>query len=233
MSKLVIKDTVATFEHVYEGGYDKKCPSEDLVRLESWFLGNIPGKVLDYGCGPGTNGLFLLDSGYEVMFTDVAGAALGKVQEKLDVRPAEANSRATTRQINPADSHIPDQDNTFDYVICLSVLSNLGTADSVKWALQEFSRILKPGGKIIFDINAINTTYVKDGNEVEETVYSTKPRKGFESDEILMYFPKSQEEFGTLVSSVPSLVIDDFGHSSFSYQGYDGYEYIVCAHKSD
>ena len=57
------------------------------------------------------------------------------------------------------------------------------------------------------------------------------PRKGFESEDILMYFPESSDAFVELVKSA-GFVIDDVGYSGFRYQGHNGYEYIVCAHKA-
>ena len=230
MSELVVRHTAETFEEVYRGGYDKKYPSVDLVRLESWYFGDKPGSALDYGCGPGTNGLHLLDRGYKVVFADVAREALNRVEEKLVIRP-DARSRATIRLIDPNATALPEADGTFDYIVGLSVLGNLGSADNVRHLLGEFCRVLKPAGKAILDINGEDTTYVHDASrKVGAQIYTTAPRKGFKSDEILMYFPESSDAFVALVKSA-GFAVDDVGYSGFRYQDHDGYEYIVCAHK--
>lgn len=230
MSKIVRDHTAQTFEEVYKGGYDKNYPSIDLVRLEAWYLKRKPGRVLDYGCGPGTNGLHLLDNGYEVVFTDVAREALKKVEQKLAKRP-DSRHRASTRPVDLAADVLPDADASFDYVIALSVLGNLESADSVRHLLTEFHRILKPGGKIICDICGVDSTYVHAGTQVGKDTYSTQPRAGFESDSIIMYFPESAEVFAGLVRSA-GFTVDDVGHLSWSYMGHSDYEYIVCAHKA-
>lgn len=231
MSKIVSPETAATFEEVYRGGYDKSYPSLDLVRLEKWYFEGKPGLALDYGCGPGTNGLHLLDSGYEVVFADVAVGALAKVEGKLARRP-DAAPRATVRLIDPNADDLPDPDATYDYVICLSVLGNLESEASIRHLLAEFARVLKPGGKMLVDINGEDSTFAHEGTKVAEGVYKTLPRKGFRSDEILMYFPGSAQAFAGMLKDVPGIVVDDVGYSAFAYQGYDGLEYIVCARKS-
>ena len=231
--RLVRPETAQTFEAVYEGGYDKMYPSVDLVRLERWYFGGVPGKSMDYGCGPGTNGLHLLDSGYDVTFCDVAQAALKKVEEKLASRPEDSRSRAVVRHIDLESDSIPDGDQLYDYIVCMSVLGNLENRESVSQLLEEFHRILKPGGKVIVDINAPDTTYVHDSSgKVDTNSYLTVPRKGFESDEIVMYFPDSEEGFISMVEDA-GFTIDDVGHMSFSYQDHVGFEYIVCAHRPE
>lgn len=233
MSRLVRPETAGSFEKVYAEGYDKQYPSVDLVRLESWFFQRKPGRVLDYGCGPGTNGLHLLDSGYKVTFVDVAREALKKVEAKLAKRGKKAKQRATVRPIDLDANALPDFDGAFDYVICMSVLGNLESKDSVCRLLREFHRVLVPGGKIIVDINTKDTTYIDLAQKkMGKGVYETLPHRGFEGNPILMYFPDSAEEFVQLIQSC-GFVIDDVGHSSFAYHGNRDFEIIVCGHTED
>ena len=231
MSKIVREETAKRFETVYESGWDKKYPSIDLVRLELWYFKKRPGRSLDYGCGPGTNGLHLLDSGYEVLFTDVVRQALKKVEEKLHVRPEEVRSRATIRPVDLSADSLPDSDQSYDYIVCMSLLSNLEGPQSIVHLLKEFFRILRPGGKIIVDINSEDTSYVQNAsNKVDNGVYKTLPRKGFDTEEVQMYFPESSSMFADMVKEA-GFVVDDIGHSSFAYLGHQDYEYIVCAQK--
>jgi len=231
MSKIVCAGTAKTFEAVYKGGYDKMYPSIDLVRLESWYFKKTPGRSLDYGCGPGTNGLHLLDAGYEVVFTDVSREALKKVEEKLHACSDDVSRRATVRPINLSADNMPDEDESYDYVLGMSVLGGLESRDSVQHLLHEFYRILRPNGKVIVDISSKDTTYVHDSSEkISDNVYKTIARKGFDSDDVIMFFPDSSQDFAGMVEK-PGFVVDDVGHSSFAYLGHMDHEYIVCAHK--
>ena len=233
MSKIVREENAKTFETVYEGGWDKKYPSIDLVRLENWYFKKIPGRSLDYGCGPGTNGLHLLDSGYEVLFTDVARRALEKVEKKLSTRSKEVRQRAVVRPVDLSEDFLPDNNQSYDYIICMSVLGNLEGPKSILCLLKEFYRILRSSGKMIIDINSKDTSYVHDASgKVSERTYKTLPRKGFNSDEVQMYFPESSTEFVNLVKEA-GFVVDDLGYSSFGYFGHEDHEFIVCAHKPD
>ena len=88
-------------------------------------------------------------------------------------------------------------------------------------------------GEMIVDINSEDTSYVQNSSsKVREGTYKTPPRKGFESEDVQMYFPKSSSEFVNLVENA-GFVVDDLGHSSFGYLGHEDHEYIICAHKPD
>ena len=233
MSKIVREENAKAFETVYGGGWDKKYPSIDLVRLENWYFKKVPGLSLDYGCGPGTNGLHLLDSGYEVLFTDVARKALKKVEEKLQLRSDEVRGRATVRPVDLSADSLPDSDQIYDYIVCMSVLGNLEGPKSILYLLEEFFRIIRPGGKMIVDINAEDTSYVHDASDkVADGTYKTLPRKGFETEEVQMYFPESSLAFVNMIKKA-GFVVDDVGHSSFGYFGHQDHEFIICARKPD
>ena len=76
----ISKKTKNSYETTYKDGYDKDYPSIELVRLEKLFFNQKKGKALDFGCGPGTNGLHLLKKGYHVTFCDISDSALKKVR---------------------------------------------------------------------------------------------------------------------------------------------------------
>ena len=231
MSKLVRTETVSSFDSVYAHGYDKAYPSLDLVRLERWFFERKPGKVLDYGCGPGTNGLHLLDLGYQVTFVDVSRQALKKTQAKIAQRP-QRKTEARVALIDPNADTLAYADDEFDYLICLSVLSNLETEDRIRWLLREFVRVLKPNGKAIVDINGPDATYVAQGVAIGENTYDTVPSREHGGAPVRMYFSPSGESFAKLVSSVEGLSVVDVGQCTFAYFGHEDTEYIVCAQKA-
>ena len=55
----ILKQTLKSYDKTYKNGYDKDYPSLELVRIEKIFF-KKKGNVLDYGCGPGTNGIHFL-----------------------------------------------------------------------------------------------------------------------------------------------------------------------------
>ncbi|MBW5481386.1 class I SAM-dependent methyltransferase [Streptomyces bambusae] len=95
----------ADFNAVYTGGellegaaikvvpWDIGEAQPDVVELER--QGRFHGSVLDIGCGPGDNAVFLARQGYRVTAIDAASAAIAQAQERaagLDIEFAVADA---------------------------------------------------------------------------------------------------------------------------------------------
>ena len=231
MIKIVNQNTANVFDKLYSDGYDKKYPSTDLVRLESWYFKNKSGLSLDYGCGPGTNGLHLLDSGYKVIFADISKEALNIVEKKIKQRSNDIIDNGSVCLIDSNSDKLPFDDNYFDYIVALSVLGNLDSKESLIQLLKEFNRVIAPGGKIILDINANDTSYVEEAEKnIDDQIFLTKPSQHIDSDPIKMFFPNSIEEFTAIVNTC-DFIIEDVGYSNFKYKDCKSHEFIVCAKK--
>lgn len=97
-------------------------------------------RVLDAGCGPGFYSEWLLDQGANVTAIDVSPNMIAQAQKRL-------GDRATLRL---ADLESPldfIEDDSFDFI--LSALAVDYVEDWMR-LFGEFSRILKPGGRIVF-----------------------------------------------------------------------------------
>jgi SAM-dependent methyltransferase len=117
----------------------------DIYLFDQLLRGNIaPGmRILDAGCGPGRNLIYLLREGYEVFASDqnpeaiaqtralVAGLAPHLPVENLRLEPIEAIS-------------YPDA--AFDVVICSAVLHFARDDAHFNAMLENLWRVLKPGG---------------------------------------------------------------------------------------
>lgn len=135
---------------IYEKYGDQWYTADDdpiaLLRAENkvktpWILNRLPEKaeILDVGCGAGflTNELAL--SGHQVTGVDLSG-------ESLEVAKRFDKTRSVTYQV--ADAYaLPFPDASFDVVSALDFLEHV---EDPKRAIQEFSRVLKPGGKFFF-----------------------------------------------------------------------------------
>ena len=125
--KLVQSEVLKKWEKAYADGSDKRYPSIDLVRLEYWFFKHPgQGRLLEYGFGSGVNTIHLLECGYEVVGLDAARGAKRVVERKMDRYP-ELKNRMTLLHL-PSDAEaLPFEENTFDSLVCMSVLSLLGS----------------------------------------------------------------------------------------------------------
>lgn len=97
-------------------------------------------KVLDFGCGSGILVEELSRKGYQSYGLDISEEAIkfGKLQG--------------IKNLGIIDAHKIDfPDNTFDAVVTLDVLEHL---EDEEWALNEISRVLKPGGTAVVMVPA-------------------------------------------------------------------------------
>ena len=91
--------------------------------------GRTSDKILDVGCGTGL--VSQLHPNFDVVGLDTSEEMLKRNPYKWIKAPAEA---------------IPFPDNTFDFVVCRSLLHHL---ESPLAGLKEMRRVLKPGGKFV------------------------------------------------------------------------------------
>jgi 2-polyprenyl-3-methyl-5-hydroxy-6-metoxy-1,4-benzoquinol methylase len=141
-------DTVAEFREKFrrveltpfcEGGWSWWAdPRVEVLQC----LGDIRSlRVLDYGCGPGTLGMYLSLCGAQVWGFDLSGEAIQVANEM-------AHHYELSAQFEQADAEdLGYRDNFFDLVIGFGVLHHV-----IKYprASSQLRRILKPMAKAIF-----------------------------------------------------------------------------------
>jgi tellurite methyltransferase len=117
----------------------------DIYLFDQILRGNIhPGmRVLDAGCGPGRNLIYLLREGYEVFASDQNPDAL--TQTRALVAALAPNLPAENLRLEPIEA-ISHPDATFDLVICSAVLHFSRDDAHFDAMLHNLWRVLKPGG---------------------------------------------------------------------------------------
>ena len=112
--------------------------------------GKITFRILDLGCGDGTNLFEVCDrcshySNLNWYGLDLDGAAIQSASER-------SRYRRETRQFDPPYfitgdiSGLPFNDNTFDLVLCTEVMEHIDNPGS---AITELARIIKPEGFVL------------------------------------------------------------------------------------
>jgi len=93
-----------------------------------------PGsRVLDAGCGTGTNSRWLARQGFKVTGADFSDFALGQAKGEVDYRHEDLTALT-----------FPDAE--FDADFCIGVLMHI---PDVEKAFEELARVLKPGGWLV------------------------------------------------------------------------------------
>jgi SAM-dependent methyltransferase len=103
-----------------------------------------PARVLDVGCGQGTQALRAARAGHEVTGIDSSRELLTRFEQALAAEPAAVSARV--RLIHGAGERAPDLvSGRFDLVMCHGVLMYL---DDIGPMLGSLARVAAPGGAI-------------------------------------------------------------------------------------
>lgn len=112
-------------------------------------------EVLDVGIGTGRASLPLIAKGYRLAGTDSSQAMLDECRRLAAGQPIE---------LVPGDvKALPFGDARFDSLISLNVMTHFPHVESV---LNEWKRVVKPGGRLIFDIYSLDHLSFARGREV-------------------------------------------------------------------
>lgn len=96
-------------------------------------------RVYDFGCGVGTDALFLASRGYDVTLVDVDGPAFRFAQHRFRRRGLPARFLVST-------SPLPEPDGTYDIVVCFDVFEHL--PDPLA-AVRRLAAAIRPGGMFL------------------------------------------------------------------------------------
>ncbi len=96
-------------------------------------------RVLDFGCGVGTDGLFLASRGYDVTLVDVDGPAFRFARHRVQRRGLPASFVESQRVL-------PETDGIYDAAVCFDVFEHL--PDPIG-ALRALCGALRQGGVLV------------------------------------------------------------------------------------
>jgi SAM-dependent methyltransferase len=140
-------------------------------RLFKEFIGNNKRLVLEIGCGTGLFTKELATTDNTIIAIDISDALIKKAKERIHAKNVKfVVGNAYKTRFEP---------NTHDFIVGSSSLHHL----EVDYALNEFSRILKPGGGIMFtEPNMMNPQVALIKN-----IPAIKRRAGDSSDETAFF----------------------------------------------
>ncbi len=161
-------------------------------------------KVLDLGCGYGQKALFMAAGGWEVSALDLDPEKLSFLQQRAE----EFNMPIQTIEGDITGLPIPDGE--FDAVICCSAIHHQKMAGIVK-TLAEILRVLKPGGRVFFDILSDKDPSYALGEEIEAGTMLG----GREGEEDVPHHYSTREEVEKILADYSRA---DISESEFSYE---------------
>jgi SAM-dependent methyltransferase len=128
---------------------------KNLVETQLCERFTVGSDVVDVGIGTGRASLPLLSKGYRLAGTDSSQAMLDECRRLAGDYPIELVQGDVTA--------LPFDSSRFDTLMSLNVMTHF---PHVKNVLQEWRRIVKPGGRLIFDVYSLDHLAFSRGENV-------------------------------------------------------------------
>ena len=222
---LIIKNNVSKYENLYSSGHNHNYPNLDFVRLERKFLRNkTHNKILDYGFGSGENIIHLIKNNYDVYGIETSKSAIDLVKKKINsINKKKYNKKLIL--LREQDKKLKFENDFFDSIACISVISLLQSKKNIQILINEFYRILKPGGKLLIDMNGPKGDFKKGGKFINEDEYEYNLQN---KRKIKIYAPKNIQSFKKIFEKFK---IIELGEVYFKYFEFRNHEFIACLEK--
>lgn len=132
-------------------------PDETLVRLLRGQYADVPksGRVLDVGFGTGASLIMFAHSGFEAHGLEIGQASIDRATELAEGAGAELNI-GLLKGVN-----LPYENDFFDIVVSWGAVYYFGSRTIVKDAIEEFHRVLRPGGVLLLAAIHPNSSMVR------------------------------------------------------------------------
>ena len=128
----------------YSGGYWQDKTRQAALRV----ISHDEGRLLEVGCGEGffLTELAALNSRLQLWGLDRWPQILEKARQRL-----LAHRLNNITLVQSEAYHLPFEDGFFDVLVCINVLICLPRTEDLGRIVKEFSRVLKPGGKLVVE----------------------------------------------------------------------------------
>ncbi len=151
-------DRWATF---YGAGRGNVYPDENLVRVVRGQYAEIPraGRVVDVGFGRGANLIMLAQTGYDAHGLEVSAESIVAARHLAEGARVELTLGLLTS------TSLPYPDRFFDVVVSWNAVYYYGNRTLVAAAINDFHRVLRPGGVLLMSVIHPNSFMTKRFSE--------------------------------------------------------------------
>lgn len=167
-------DTITIMKHKWDAFHKEertrtKYPNEEVVRFIFTQLPRNSAerrklKILDLGCGTGTNTVFLSAEGFRVYATDISEEGIKITKKRLKDNKLKAVAKIAAMEKQP----FPD--NFFDAVISYGVLYH-NDREGYRRSVAEMRRVLKRGGKAFIYTKSTDDYTFGKGRKIGENTF--------------------------------------------------------------
>lgn len=163
-------------------------PSEVLITLMkgSYIKGidknYIGKKAIDVGFGTGNNIIFLNSLGLDTYGTEISKEIVDDVSKIMKKQGIKCTLKVGTNK------EMPFEDNMFDYLISWNVIHYENNEEDMAKALNEYYRVLKPGGRFFLQTGTPEHFIWKDSQKAGEHLRIIGRSDDYRKGKILYYF---------------------------------------------
>jgi len=208
-------------------GYDIHSVHDHIIRLRQRYLGDVRGRLLDHGFGNGVCSRYFQQQGFEVYGVDLETAT---VLDFLD-QPGVAVARFPL--LAPGQDTLPFADDFFQALVSNQVLNFILSRERIERVVDEFFRVLSPGGRLIATVMAEDNYFFTDFGVPPvpaEGVVEVRLRGRLQRDD--HYYRFRDEEDLRRCFERCGFCIDDLGYFDYGFLDVSrARHYIVLARK--
>ncbi|HEX8458364.1 MAG TPA: class I SAM-dependent methyltransferase [Pyrinomonadaceae bacterium] len=207
-SKLKLDSPKEIWEREYETlqiipSSSRTVPAKALLLFSELLNFKNIEKVLDAGCGPGRNAVYLAQQGCQVDAVDFSEVALSQLRKLAAETGTDRNIRTWNHAL---EDDLPFEDDSYDLILDSYVSCHFIDENLKQYYRKELLRIAKPGGIVFSTQFSVEDEYyktlVKNGagrgkivvdpnNNVTKQLYTEDEIKLFFSEDFkLLYFVK-------------------------------------------
>lgn len=185
-----------------------RYPPEELVRFVARTFRDPASRrdvsALEIGCGPGPNLWYLAREGFKVSGIDGSAHAIAGAAERLRGEDVWSDSAPPDLRVGDF-AHLPWKDASFDLVVDIGALTS-NTLSTVRAAIAESLRVLKPGGWFFGRMFGPGTTGADTGEMLEERTTANPAEGPLKGLGVIHLF--TEEEIGREFAAFSTLRLD-------------------------